>query len=177
MIRKGAAGCLLVAGSCSEATLRQNRLAAASGIAHIAVDPLELVEERFDPVPISHRLRAGEAVLVSTTATPDEVASLRAAAADRGVPAGVLGERIASATARLAARLLLDSGVERLVVAGGETSGHVCRELGIRSLEILGNIDPGVPLCRSESLLLALKSGNFGAPDFYRKALDRMNAL
>jgi uncharacterized protein YgbK (DUF1537 family) len=175
-IGKGLSGCLMVAGSCSEATLRQNRLAAESGIPQFALDPLELIAGRFDRAPIAERLRSGEAVLLSTTADADEIARTRAAAVRRGMTAEALGERIAGATARLTADLIAETGASRLIVAGGETSGHVCRELGIRSLEICGNIDPGVPLCRSGSMLLALKSGNFGAPDFYRKALDRMNS-
>jgi uncharacterized protein YgbK (DUF1537 family) len=175
-IRKGLDGCLMVAGSCSEATLRQNRLAVESGILHVPADPLALVEGKFDPGPAIDRLRAGAPVLVSTSASPDDIAVTRAAAAARGIPAQDLGERIASATGVLTAGLLARTGVNRLVVAGGETAGHVCRELGIRWLEILGNIDPGVPLCRSGSLLLALKSGNFGAADFYRRAIERMNA-
>jgi uncharacterized protein YgbK (DUF1537 family) len=175
LIRKGLSGCLIVAGSCSEATLQQNRLAMESGIPLVLVDPLELIDGRLDRRPIVERLRGGEAVLVSTSAFPDEIARTRAAAAGRGVTAESLGEWIATATARLAAGLIAETGTGRLIVAGGETSGHVCRELGIRFLEICGTIDPGVPLCRSESLLLALKSGNFGSPDFYRKALDRMS--
>jgi uncharacterized protein YgbK (DUF1537 family) len=69
---------------------------------------------------------------------------------------------------------LVRSGVSRLVVAGGETSGAVVEGLGIHSLEIGPEIDPGVPRTRSLSppvLALALKSGNFGAPDFFVKSL------
>jgi uncharacterized protein YgbK (DUF1537 family) len=64
--------------------------------------------------------------------------------------------------------------VRRLVVAGGETSGAVVSRLGVRALRIGGEIDPGVPWTYAEGsgapLLLALKSGNFGAPDFFTKA-------
>jgi uncharacterized protein YgbK (DUF1537 family) len=168
------AGALLVAGSCSEATQRQNRLAAEAGIQVVPLDPLDLIDGRVDRGRLLRELDAGKTVLIATTAPPEKIAAAREQAAERGLTQGELGERIAAATARLAAGLLADSGVRRLVVAGGETSGHICRALGIRSLEILGNIDPGVPLCRWGPLLVALKSGNFGAPDFYRKALDRM---
>ena len=63
---------------------------------------------------------------------------------------------------------LVARGVRRLVVAGGETAGAVVSRLGVRSLRIGGEIDPGVPWTYAEGgttpLLLALKSGNFGAP-------------
>jgi uncharacterized protein YgbK (DUF1537 family) len=61
-----------------------------------------------------------------------------------------------------------------LVVAGGETAGAVVQALGVRAIRIGPAIDPGVPWTVSlgePPLALALKSGNFGAPDFFLKAL------
>lgn len=69
-----------------------------------------------------------------------------------------------------AARLLVAAGVAELLVAGGETSGAVAQGLGIRTLEIGPEIDPGVPWTRvvdGPDMVVALKSGNFGAPDFF----------
>jgi uncharacterized protein YgbK (DUF1537 family) len=68
---------------------------------------------------------------------------------------------------------LAAANVRRFVVAGGETSGAVVSALGVTSLRIGPEIDPGVPWTASigdKPLLLALKSGNFGAPDFFTKA-------
>jgi uncharacterized protein YgbK (DUF1537 family) len=69
---------------------------------------------------------------------------------------------------------LVESGVSRLVVAGGETSGAVVSALKLKALSIGPEIDPGVPALGSTEgrpLALALKSGNFGAKDFFDKAL------
>ncbi len=69
------------------------------------------------------------------------------------------------------ARCLVGSGVRRLLVAGGETSGAVVEGLGIVTLEIGPEIDPGVPALRARpGLVLALKSGNFGADDYFARA-------
>ena len=72
---------------------------------------------------------------------------------------------------------LVARGVRRLVVAGGETAGAAVKALGITGLRIGGQIDPGVPWTVSlpaspgePPLALALKSGNFGAPDFFLRA-------
>lgn len=77
------------------------------------------------------------------------------------------------------ARTLVDEqGVRRLLVAGGETTGPVVSALGVKGLQIGPSIDPGVPwtatLGTGERLALALKSGNFGAPDFMTKAWEMM---
>lgn len=71
------------------------------------------------------------------------------------------------------ARQLVAAGVNRLIVAGGETSGAVVEGLGIGAMEIGPEIDPGVPAMRAGGkLVIALKSGNFGAPEFFQKAAD-----
>jgi 3-dehydrotetronate 4-kinase len=71
---------------------------------------------------------------------------------------------------------LVETGVRRLVVAGGETSGAVVQALEVRQLRIGAPIDPGVPWTQAEGrpLLLALKSGNFGSTDFFSKALGQV---
>jgi uncharacterized protein YgbK (DUF1537 family) len=69
------------------------------------------------------------------------------------------------------ARLLVEGGATRLVVAGGETSGAVVEALGIAALAIGPEIAPGVPALAAGPLRLALKSGNFGGPGFFAEAL------
>ena len=72
------------------------------------------------------------------------------------------------------AREVTDAGVRRLITAGGETSGAVVSGLSVDAMEIGPEIDPGVPALRAvgRDLVLALKSGNFGAEDFFQKAAD-----
>jgi uncharacterized protein YgbK (DUF1537 family) len=107
-------------------------------------------------------------VLVYTSAAPDEVA--RAQERLGAQQAGEAAEALLADVARRA----VDAGARRVVVAGGETSGAVIRALGIRALEVGDEIAPGVPWMLSigePSLSLALKSGNFGGPDFFLEAL------
>jgi len=118
---------------------------------------------------------AQEPVLIYATSAPDEV---KAVQAQLGVErAGTLIEEALSAVARG----LVESGVRKLVVAGGETSGAVVNKLGVASLRIGPQIDPGVPWTVSEGaaatpepLALALKSGNFGSVDFFAKSLAQL---
>ncbi|WP_396916330.1 3-oxo-tetronate kinase [Mycolicibacterium sp.] len=71
---------------------------------------------------------------------------------------------------------LVSAGVRRLVVAGGETSGAVVNELGVRTLHIGPEISPGVPwtftLDGPQPIALALKSGNFGSVDLFTRAFE-----
>ena len=85
------------------------------------------------------------------------------------------GALLESALAAIA-RGLAERGVRQFVVAGGETSGAVVQALGVTPLRIGPQIDPGVPWCAAHAraagatMRLALKSGNFGTPDFFTRA-------
>jgi 3-dehydrotetronate 4-kinase len=158
-----------LAGSCSAATLEQIERFATSGPV-LALDPLALVRDGAEverAIAWAERRLGDAPVLIRSSAPPEEVASVQAAVGRERA-----GAAIEAAMARIA-RALIERGVRRLVVAGGETSGAVVAALGVRGLRIGPPIDPGVPWTVSlgePHLALALKSGNFGAPDFFRKA-------
>jgi uncharacterized protein YgbK (DUF1537 family) len=163
----------IVSGSCSPATNGQVRDFVAAGGAAFALDPQRLADAE-DQVEralawAKPRLARGP-VLVYSTAEPR---SVKAAQERLGPDAGALIERALAAVARG----LVTAGVKQLIVAGGETSGAVVQALGIQVLRIGPQIDPGVPWTAAMGecqILLALKSGNFGAPDFFSKAFAQL---
>jgi uncharacterized protein YgbK (DUF1537 family) len=170
----GPAACL--AGSCSQATLQQ--IANAEKImAVLRLDPDRVVagdkeEARRALAWARERLESG-AVLIASSATPDEVLALQAR---HGRDAA--GHAIEQAMADIAEGLV-QAGVRRLVVAGGETSGAVVDRLGIPGFLVGAEIAAGVPVLRAVgakrgAMLLALKSGNFGGPEFFSDALALM---
>jgi uncharacterized protein YgbK (DUF1537 family) len=108
-------------------------------------------------------------VLICASAPPDQVAAVQAALGRERAAQLVEDALRAIATA------LAGAGVERFVVAGGETSGAVVEALGVRALAIGPEIAPGVPWTRAADgrpYAMALKSGNFGGPDFFRRAFE-----
>lgn len=89
-----------------------------------------------------------------------------------------LGEAVSASLAGLAREALEAMPVGGLIVAGGETSGALCRRLKFGALRVGRNIEPGVPLCFSLGefrLPVVLKSGNFGGVGFYGKALQAIS--
>jgi uncharacterized protein YgbK (DUF1537 family) len=111
--------------------------------------------------------------LIASSSTPDQVFALQAR---HGRDAA--GHAIEQAIADIAEGLV-QSGVRRLVVAGGETSGAVVDRLRIPGFLVGAEIAAGVPVLRSVGtkdgeMLLALKSGNFGGVDFFSDALKLM---
>jgi len=169
----GPAACL--AGSCSQATLGQ--IASAEKVMPVLhLDPDQIVrgkeEARRALAWARERLESGP-VLIASSAAPDQVASLQAR---HGREAA--GHAIEQAMAEIAEGLV-QAGVRRLVVAGGETSGAVVDRLAIPGFLVGAEIAAGVPVlravgARTGDMLLALKSGNFGGPEFFSDALNLM---
>jgi 3-dehydrotetronate 4-kinase len=162
-----------VSGSCSVATLAQVAQFGRAGFPAHAIDPLAMAEGRdaaADALAWAVPRLASGPVLVYSTATPNAV---RAVQERLGIARA--GEMVEAALASVA-KGLVEAGVRQLVVAGGETSGAVVQALGIAQLAIGPQIDPGVPWCAAQAhaaggtMHIALKSGNFGAPDFFAKA-------
>ena len=162
----GQAGqCAILCGSCSEATLRQ-----------IATHAENEMQYEIDVAAVM-RDEVGVSKLVSWLLAQNGVPMLYSSASPKSVKA-VQAEFGANVVANKLDRLfgeisvaLVNAGIERLIVAGGETSGAVVEALALKFLSIGPEIDPGVPAMRAgKTLTLALKSGNFGADDFFQKA-------
>ena len=165
----------VIAGSCSKATLEQITVA-ERGMPVLHLDVESVLAGRDEAAAAlswaTERLRDGP-VLIASSRTPAEVQALQKAHGGAST-----GEAIESALADIAAGLI-DAGVGRLVVAGGETSGAVVNRLGLQGFLIGAEIAPGVPALRvigraHAGLGIALKSGNFGGPDFFGRALDML---
>jgi 3-dehydrotetronate 4-kinase len=169
----GPAACL--AGSCSQATLGQITNAERT-MPVLHLDPERVVagkeEARRAVAWAVERIGSGP-ILIASSSTPEEVAALQSR---HGRDAA--GHAIEQAMADIAEGLVL-SGVRRLVVAGGETSGAVVDRLHIPGFLVGEEIAAGVPVLRAVGakngeMLLALKSGNFGGPEFFSDALKLM---
>ncbi len=168
----------VLSGSCSVATNEQVARFQRAGRPAFALDPLALAageDLARQALAWAEPLLADGPVLIYSTADSDAVKQVQAKV---GVDeAGAMVER---ALGRIA-RGLVERGVRQLVVAGGETSGACVQALQIQQMRIGPQIAPGVPWCHAQTaaagkdgLHLALKSGNFGGPDFFTQAFDRL---
>lgn len=161
----------VISGSCSVATNTQVADFMARGLPAFAIDPLRIAngEGVVNGALEWARPHLGtQPVLVYATAAPEAVRQVQARLGVQA--AGEMVERTLGAIAQG----LVASGVARLVVAGGETSGAVVKALGVEQLRIGPQIDPGVPWCFASgaNVHVALKSGNFGAADFFTRAFE-----
>jgi uncharacterized protein YgbK (DUF1537 family) len=163
----------ILAGSCSQATLEQIK-AVEKDIPVLRLSSEALIKGAGETDRALNwakdRIALGPVVIASSEA-PEQVAALQARyGRDKA------GHAIEHALADIASGLVA-SGVRRLVVAGGETSGAAVDRLGVSAFRLGPEIAPGVPLMRTVGrkggeLQMALKSGNFGGRDFFTRALS-----
>lgn len=175
-----------VSGSCSPINAAQIDAAEARGFAIIELDAARAI----DPGDWSHllsltresalaALSEGRDTLVVTARGPDDPALERveAALARSGINPGELNDRIGLGLGQLVADIRATTRLPRMVVAGGDTSGHVTICLGALALSALAPLAPGAPLCRVhardpaiDGLEISLKGGQMGQRDFFHQA-------
>ncbi|MFN0087354.1 MAG: four-carbon acid sugar kinase family protein [Blastocatellia bacterium] len=183
----GAVGQLLVmAGSCSAATLAQIEWAEAHGYASLRLDALPLVDgataeaerDRLQRAALD-LLAAGRSVVLYSARGPHDpvMRSSGERLRQRGIDELTVRERLGGQQGVLLRELLLRSGLRRACVAGGDTSSHAISQLGIYALELRAPMAPGQPLCRAYSetaaldgVEIAMKGGQHGRADHFESA-------
>lgn len=164
-------GSLILAGSCSTMTnrqvafYRQQAPSQAIDVERALDDSAGYLQELIAWVQAQP---AGQAPMLYATRPADEVKAIQQR---YGVEAA--GTAIESLFASLAERLS-QLGVNKFIVAGGETSSLLVQRLKVSGFAIGDAIAPGVPWVKDvqRDLWLALKSGNFGEENFFIKAQE-----
>jgi uncharacterized protein YgbK (DUF1537 family) len=181
-----AAGVLFVCGSLTPQSIAQVAQLRATGIAEVQLQPGALlngmdvttwVEEAAERA--ADKLHRGEGFLFSTPQNLAAVQEAQAAARRKGMDEACLGREISRCLGLAVERTFARVAPSALVVAGGDTSGAVCRRLRITGFRLLTEIEPGVPLCVAldRPLLVVLKSGSFGSDEFLIRAAEHARSI
>nr|WP_280951361.1 nucleotide-binding domain containing protein [Rhizobium sp. J15] len=166
---------VVLCGSCSTAS--QNQVAChLQNHPGLAIDPAVLMRGSMSVERAARWVEqnAAEHPIVYSTAAPEVVAFVQQRFGQAEV-----GKKLEAFFGGLARRLA-DAGMRQIVVGGSDTSIAVVEALGLKSMTVGPEIDPGLPVLvadRAGPLGLALKSGNAGAPDFFIRAMDRIAGL
>lgn len=166
----------VLAGSCSASTLAQISRFQGQGLpSYQLTATLEMTPESLsaDALHWYDSLPDGSVPLFYSSVNAEELARIRTE---------LDGERVAEVFEQALAAIadgLRQRGVDRFVVAGGETSGAVTQRLGVTGGIMGGRVDEGVAwlyTTQDPALALLLKSGNFGDVDLFLRATDRDRA-
>ena len=169
----------VVSGSCSPTTERQIRHARPMDSTLSRSNPSGLASG--ERAPIDHAIERGSRAWARAERRP----LYRARPRDRrrGANSKHEGARhaIGRALGQIERALIEQAGLRRAVIAGGDTSSHALRELGVYALTTRLPLPttPGSPLCLAHSdekafdgLEIALKGGQVGGDDYFSVIRD-----
>lgn len=143
-----------------------------------AFDPDNLKAERCRALSASlTALSEGRDVIVASARGPDDpaVTAMIATAEKLGTTLSDARDRLGAALGQLVADIRRETGMTRIAIGGGDTSGHALIALGAEALSAVAPLAPGGPLCRVhtqahpdiDGLEVALKGGQIGGPEFF----------
>ncbi|HSK84582.1 MAG TPA: four-carbon acid sugar kinase family protein [Rubrobacter sp.] len=176
-----------VSGSCSPVTDGQIERAIRHGFVDVPLDPAWLVDpegvEKESEAAVEKMLdeiSKGNSVIAHTCRGPQdprrEATGKRLEALGyKGLAAKLKGGRIlAETTGSILQAVLERADVQRVAVAGGDTSSYIASQLDIRAVEMVAPAAPGAPLCRVyseegtlEGMEIVFKGGQMGGQDFF----------
>lgn len=155
---------LVLSGSCSPVTAAQIQDAEQRGFTTLRLQDGAPWQRQTEQA--LQCLAAGKSVILYTALGPERSEDAH-------------GAEFSAELGSMLRRILIASNLRRVVIAGGDTSSHVVRQLGLKALTFAAALAPGVPLCRAwtpgsplDGLEIALKGGQVGADSFFTQARD-----
>lgn len=167
----------VVSGSCSSVTESQIRWALANGFAGVALDIPKLLSADGE-----QELRSAVAAGMEALAQGRSVVLYSALGHEGLMATGdkvEFGGRIGHQLGRILGELRARTGITRMMVAGGDTSGHAAKQLRIPAVTMVRPIAPGVPLCRAhaddpemDGVEIVFKGGQLGPEHYFGDVRD-----
>ena len=168
---------IVLSGSCSPITGNQISWALKNGFEEIIVDP-EVLDQEYTASRIAdyafqmvEAISCGKSVIMHTCKGPDDPRLAQSKTYPSKESIASRYGRVLGTVARIALEQVV---VKRMVIAGGDTSGYVAKNLGIEAVEMISPIYPGAPLCvayarnsPANKMQINLKGGQVGEESYF----------
>jgi uncharacterized protein YgbK (DUF1537 family) len=177
---------LALVGSASETTRKQLEYAQSQDGLHIIhLDAGCLIQDgtiaaaelQQAEVNLRSALDSGHDAALVVRASREEIAANQKLGATLNLSAAQVAQRIVDRLAHAASKLVREGRISGIVATGGDTANALCNALGAQALEILGEVEAGIPimsLLGEASLPLVTKAGGFGSPAAIADALVKV---
>lgn len=165
---------LLVAGSISNVTRSQVSMfnmnpqitaVELNTVQIIASDEGSLQEIKRCRTELLTAISVGSDVSLYASSSPEHVKSSKAAGAERGFNPTEVSNRIANILGEIASSIMQEVELQGVILTGGDTAKAVCRHLGVSGIQLIKEIEPGIPLGKlvgNKPLWVVTKAGAFG---------------
>ncbi|RZL15131.1 MAG: four-carbon acid sugar kinase family protein [Pedobacter sp.] len=180
---------LVLSGSCSGVTSKQIHHALANGFSEIAIDTITLandIETSDLDVHIDSinsyvakglaLLNEGKSVIIHTSLGSDDSRVLTSDRIfkEKGIVKGNTAKLYGTVLGQIAKEIAAKTTLERIIIAGGDTSSYAARAMEIESVEMIAPLTPGAPICKAyaprssiHNLQVVFKGGQVGKEDFF----------
>lgn len=179
-------GVLVVSGSLTPQTKAQTSYLISKGTPVVILDSRKVftpVEREPEMKRVTKEatdlLKQGQDVLFMADNRDEIVSATKEMGSRLGLDSLAISKLISAALAEVTLYVAEEVDLKRLVVAGGDTSGTVCRRLDIKGNIVLKEIETGLPsgLALGRTMLIVLKSGSFGTEDFLLRAVEHLKEI
>jgi uncharacterized protein YgbK (DUF1537 family) len=177
---------LALVGSASETTGEQLRYAQTNGeLKMIHLDPVQMIQnDSTAAAELEHAYFNLQAVVESgydaalvVRASRDEITATQELGATLNLSAAQVAQKIVDGLAKVGSRVVSEGRISGIVATGGDTANAFCNTLDAHALEILGEVEAGIPIMRllgARSLPMVTKAGGFGSPAAMADALAKV---
>ncbi|NLZ77390.1 MAG: four-carbon acid sugar kinase family protein, partial [Spirochaetales bacterium] len=175
---------LAIIASLSKASRTQLEYAGSRGVAILALDVLSILKGGdFAPIIDQgvHILKGGEDLVLTLTSALDRSVFRQSIEVGKalGLADGAVGALIKDRLSEISLEIIGKSGVRNLLLSGGETAYGLMRLLGIEEVEIIGEVDIGIPITLvpegpHQGMRIVTKAGGFGKEDALTYGLRRL---
>ena len=174
---------MALVGSASETTREQLGFAQSEGkLSVVYLDPARMIQNAMSEiVEVDRNLRSAldldHDVALVVRSSREEIAATQRLGATLKMSAAQVAQEIVECLAELGGGLVREGRISGIVATGGDTANALCNSLEAEALEILGEVEAGIPIMRiigDQPLPLVTKAGGFGSPAAIRDALMKV---
>ncbi|MBP1960945.1 four-carbon acid sugar kinase family protein [Paenibacillus aceris] len=170
----GAKPVLLVAGSISQVTRRQvSAYNEEPQVTAVELDTVQAIaSEKGAQVEIDRcrgelqaALKRGSDVSLCASSSPEQVVMTKEAGSRRGYDSTAVSNEISMILGAIASEIMKTEELQGVILTGGDTAKAVCKHLGVSSIQLVKEIEPGIPLgllVREMPVWAVTKAGAFG---------------
>jgi 3-oxoisoapionate kinase len=160
---------LVISGSCSPVTANQMVVAAANGFSLVEINPADPEQNQAQLIAqLVQALQQNKKLILHS-------------GKHLGTP--IAAETLGTALGTIANKLISQTRVDRLIVAGGDTSSYAARSLGIEAVKMIASWSAGAPLCQAYSsnkaingLQVNFKGGQVGNENYFLDAVRGLSS-
>ena len=122
-------------------------------------------------------LSSGHDAALVVNASRDDIAATQALGASLNLSQAQVAQKIVESLAQVASKFVAEGRISGIAATGGDTANALCQALGAQALQILGEVEAGIPIMRllgKQPLTLVTKAGGFGSSTAIADALIKV---